>query len=607
MPGITGIIRRSPHDEIERDLDLMVEAMRHESDYRGGKYVNKDLGVYVGWMTHQGSFADCMPLVSRDKDVVLIFQGENYLDSESASRMHRHGNRINDSTAAYLLELYQEMGSDFLRRLNGWFCGLLIDLRERKITLFNDRYGMNRIYFHEGKDEFLFASEAKSILKVRPALRTIEPGALAQYLRCNCVMENKTLFKGISLLPNASSWIFENSNLPKKERFFHFTEWEQQPALEPDEFYPRFAETVSRVFPIYAQGSQRIAVSLTAGLDTRVIITSLKACDRLLPCYTFGGTWGETFDIRTARKVAAICNQPHEVIRINDVFFEQFPTFARKAVYISDGTHDAFGAHDIYFNQVARGIAPIRLTGKFGSEVVRIRRMIPWGKFRPNLVHPDFRPFLDQARPLDQVTQTKNLLSRAVCEEIPWYEFGRVAVEQSQLVLRTPYMDNDLVKLMYRAPPEVRAVGSLQANYVKEKSPELSAILTNLSRSAEHNRLVGELLYISFWSLFKAEYIYLFATPHWLTWVDRRLEKLRLERVFSGRQKFEGYRIWIKTKLSDFIQQTLLDPGVNFTHFFDKTFVEKIVRRHIAGTHNYLDEINKVLTVQLIYSSLLNP
>ena len=26
---------------------------------------------------------------------------------------------------------------------------------------------------------------------------------------------------------------------------------------------------------------------------------------------------------------------------------------------------DAFGAHDVYFNEMARHIAPIRLTGKF--------------------------------------------------------------------------------------------------------------------------------------------------------------------------------------------------------------------------------------------------
>src|SRR5439155_9142833 len=142
-----------------------------------------------------------------NKSTVLIFMGEHY---------HHPGTGFIDVNARDFLRLYDELGDDFLRGLNGWFCGLIADLNHGKITLFNDRYGMSRVYFNEGKDEFIFASEAKSLLRVRPALRMIEGGALAQYLRFNCVMENRTLFKGISLLPAGSSWIFENDVVPRK-------------------------------------------------------------------------------------------------------------------------------------------------------------------------------------------------------------------------------------------------------------------------------------------------------------------------------------------------------------------------------------------------------
>jgi len=135
----------------------------------------------------------------------------------------------------------------------------------------------------------------------------------------------------------------------------------------------------------------------------------------------------------------------------------------------------------------------------------------------------------------------------------------------------------------------------------------LNAILTNLSRSGEGNRVQKEILYILFWSLFKAEYTYLFAAPHWLTWIDRKLERYRLERFLAGRQKFEAYRIWIKTELAQSVRGILLDSGTRCGPFFDRKAVEKIVQRHIAGTHNYLEEINKMLTIELICSSLLSP
>ena len=56
----------------------------------------------------------------------------------------------------------------FLEKLNGWFSGVLLDLRAQKLVLFNDRYGVNRIYYHEDASGFYFSSEAKALLKILP-------------------------------------------------------------------------------------------------------------------------------------------------------------------------------------------------------------------------------------------------------------------------------------------------------------------------------------------------------------------------------------------------------------------------------------------------------
>ena len=64
---------------------------------------------------------------------------------------------------------------------------------------------MHRLYFHEAKDGFYFAAEAKAILAVRPDLRSIEPRGLGEFISCGCVLENRTLLKHIYSLPGASS------------------------------------------------------------------------------------------------------------------------------------------------------------------------------------------------------------------------------------------------------------------------------------------------------------------------------------------------------------------------------------------------------------------
>ena len=605
MPGLAGIIRFAPDESIDQDLDSMLGAMRYNNRYLHGRFVDRECGIRIGWTCHPGSFAEGMPLVSRSGDTVMIFSGENFEEPGMVARLSDAGSDTNSAKAAYLLELYAELGEKFFEQLNGWFAGVIIDRRSRRVTLFNDRYGMGRIYYHAGPNEFLFASEAKALLKVRPALRVIQPERMAEYLRYNCVLGDRTLFREISLLPRASAWSFEQNTRPNKQQYFDFLEWENQPSLQDEAFYGQWANTVARVFPRYAQEGSKVALSSTAGLDMRLIMAGLRDQIKQHPSYTFNGAWGELMDVRTSRKTASVYNQPYQSISINEQFLGGFADYAQRAVHISDGTHEAFGAHDLFLNEIAREIAPIRLTGKFGSEIVRIRRVIPSSTHPPGFLRDELQTLVEHLPAFANRNPQGHALTRVVTEEIPWHEHARLAVEQSQLVLRTPYMDNELVKLMYQAPAGSRAAGDLQERYVRERAPEFARNVTNMGRFTSSNPFVTKASYYLFRAFFKVEYIYLCATPHWLTWFDRKLERWHLERLLSGRHKCEAYRIWVKTAFAPFLRDTLCDPQADYTQFFNYQTVRKMVDRHIAGTHNYLGEINKALTVQLIFSSLL--
>ena len=85
------------------------------------------------------------------------------------------------------------------------------------------------------------------------------------------------------------------------------------------------------------------------------------------------------------------------------------------------------------------------------------------------------------------------------------------------------------------------------------------------------------------------------------------LESLHLERLLSGRQKWEGYRIWARTHFAHFLHDTLSNSQADYTRYFDYKTVNQMVNRHTAGTHNYLQEINRALSVELLCSSLLGP
>src|ERR1035437_5747245 len=196
MPGIVGLITKMPRKWAEPQLQRMIESIRHESSYGTGAWIDESLGVYVGWAIRKNSFSDGMPLSTERGDVVLVFAGEEYPEPGTARRLKERGHGLDTDGPSYLVHLAEE-DSTFPAGLNGRFHGRLSDRTSGTATLFHDRYGIQRIYYHESKEAFYFAAEAKAILAVRPELRASDPRSLGEYVACGCVLENRTLFPAI--------------------------------------------------------------------------------------------------------------------------------------------------------------------------------------------------------------------------------------------------------------------------------------------------------------------------------------------------------------------------------------------------------------------------
>ena len=123
--------------------------MVHEPFYVSGTYANLDVGLCVGWVSHGGSFPDRMPLWNERRDVCLIFSGEDFMGVEEVKQCGGgQEHQFRSGSAACLVELYEVMGLRFIEKLNGWFSGLLVDLRTKVAVLFNDRYGLGGVYCH---------------------------------------------------------------------------------------------------------------------------------------------------------------------------------------------------------------------------------------------------------------------------------------------------------------------------------------------------------------------------------------------------------------------------------------------------------------------------
>ena len=564
----------------------MLGAVRHEAFYSTGTWVDEGMGLYVGWAVRQDTYAESVPLRSEKGDTTLVFSGEEF--------------PARGTGPSHLMRLSEE-DPQFPASLNGRFHGLLADRTRRTAMLFNDRFGMSRIYYHESREAFYFAAEAKAILAVRPELRSVDPQGLGEFVACGCTLENRTLYRSVHVLPPGSAWLFRDGAVYRKSHYFQPREWEQQAPLEPDAFYRELREVFTGNLPRYFNGAEPIGMSLTAGLDTRAIMAWHKSAPGSLPCYSFGGMFRDCHDVVLARRVAASCRQPHQVIRLGDDFLSQFAHHAERTVYLTDGCSDVSQAPDLYANQRARQIAPVRMTGNYGGEVLRGVRLFKAAAPTPGIFHRDFLAHVDSARATHAGLRKGHPLSFFLFRQAPWHHYGRLALEQSQLSLRSPYLDNDLVRTAFRAPAPAATGQAICLRLIAEGNAELQRIPTDMGLLGD----AGPTAAIASRGLLrfthKAEYAYDYGMPRWLAPIDRFLSPLRPERLFLGRHKFYHFRLWYRDALSQYVADVLLDPRSLSRPYLERRGVESAVLDHIKGNRNYTSEIHKLLTLELLH------
>jgi asparagine synthase (glutamine-hydrolysing) len=605
MPGIAGIISATWKPEMGKQLDAMLNCLKHEGSRTTGCHVEPRLGAGVCWTCLDGADGDCLPMWNEAKDICLIFSGEHFGGSQEAARLKANGHQFDPQNAGWLVHLYEELGNGFFERLNGWFSGVLLDTRRQTAVLFNDRYGLQRIYYHQNEDGFYFGTEAKGILEVLPGLRRLDMEGLGQSVACGCALRDRTIFSGISLLPGGAAWTFSPGRPLTKDLYFNRRVWEELELLGGEEFYHELRERFPRILEPYLGGRSRVGMSLTGGLDGRMIMAWAGRPPGTLPCYTFGGVYRDCTDVTVARRVARACGQPHQVIPVDEGFLREFPTLAEKAIYLSDGAMDVTGAVELYVNRVAREIAPVRLTGNYGSEIVRRNVAFKAGGVGTGLFAPDFERQLESAANTYEEEARCHSLSFIAFKQVPWHHYSRLSIERSQLTLRAPYLDNELVALMYRAPAGIAESREPSLRLIADGNAELGRIPTDRGIVLRPPPLVGRMRNLWQEFTFRAEYAYDYGMPQWLARADHLLAPAHLERLFLGRHKFYHFRVWYRDQLAGYIKSMLLDPRALARPYVRKERVEQIVNDHASGRGNHTSELHRLLRLELIQRQLI--
>ncbi|MBN2738810.1 MAG: hypothetical protein JXR70_17640 [Spirochaetales bacterium] len=610
MPGVAGFISKFKIGNEENRLQTMVESMKHERFYRTTSYINKKMGVYIAGVALENSFADCMPLTTANKDKYLFISGECFTSDEYINHLNDGNVQIDNGNASFVLALYEQLGADFVTELNGWYHGIIVDLKKECVILFNDRFGVQKIYYHETEEVFYFASEAKALLSVLPELRRFDEKSLGEYFTYDSVLEFRTLFHNINAIQPSSIWTFSSEGV-KKQTYFHASEWEEQESIADGDFYNTLDQVFLDTLPQYFRG-EKIGMSLTGGLDTRLIMACRNPEKNQLPSYTFGSMYNTSNDIKVASKVAKSLDQEFSILKLDENFLKDFPSHVEKSIFITDGLADVCKSDEIYMNRIARDIAPIRMTGKFGSQVIRNLSVLKDRSANESLINSDFRMYINQGKETFKQYMQMNALTFMLFVEIPIYWAGFISSESSQITIRSPYLDNNFIKHLYRAP-KTFANGSpqdFQWKLIKKKNNSLYNISTDKGKSGHNIFLISAIKKAFYQGLNYMDKAYNKETlphslHHFIARADSSFSFLQPEKIFAGHCDFRHYRLWFRKQLSPYVKEILLDEKTLNRPHFNRDYIEKMVNDHINGKANNLADIKKTLTIELINRVLM--
>lgn len=205
MCGIAGLLRRDGGAVDEALLRSMCSALAHRGPDAEGVWAEGAVGLaHRRLAIIDLSDRAAQPMTTPDGRYVIVYNGEVYNFPELRARLEGLGcDFFSRSDTEVVLQAYAHWGPQCIEMFNGIFALAVWDRSERELFLARDRYGVKPLYYYDGREGFVFASEVKAILQAAPLCARLDPLAAAEYLAFQNIFSDRTLFDGVRLLPPA--------------------------------------------------------------------------------------------------------------------------------------------------------------------------------------------------------------------------------------------------------------------------------------------------------------------------------------------------------------------------------------------------------------------
>ncbi|MDI6825961.1 MAG: asparagine synthase (glutamine-hydrolyzing) [Candidatus Aenigmarchaeota archaeon] len=303
MCGICGIVGFDDRTLLKR----MCNVIYHRGPDDSGIFLDRNIcmGAQSLFLTRKIR----QPIRNEDGSLWLVCDGTIYNFQELVRYLESRGHEFyTNSDIEVIVHLYEEFGNFCVKKIRGTFAFGIWDGTKKKLFLARDRIGVKPLYYVIIGNNFLFASEIKSLLQYDEIKREIDTRALHYFLTFRYVPGPRTMFKGIKKLQPGHNLTYKKG----KVKISKYWDLSYSPIKESEKYYiERLQELIKESIEIRLRNVP-IAVYLSGGLDSSYVTGVISnLVDE--PIKTFSVGFGvERFDeLKYAKVIANHFNTDH--------------------------------------------------------------------------------------------------------------------------------------------------------------------------------------------------------------------------------------------------------------------------------------------------------
>lgn len=288
MCGIAGIFNLNKKPASYHTIKSMADALAHRGPDSEGNYIEDNVALgHRRLAILDISSKGAQPMASQNGEWIIVFNGciynYQFLKLELLSMGHEFSST---SDTEVIAEGVAAFGHRFFERLDGMFAIAAWNKTKKELWLSRDRFGVKPLYYWHNDATFLFGSEIKAFMQHPEFKVEVDINALNEYFTFQNLFSHNTLFKGVNMLPPASTLkISVGSNTIKPITWWDYNFTSPDNTMDANEASEETERLLSKAVARQMVADVPVGSYLSGGMDSGSI--SVLASKHVSRLYTF--------------------------------------------------------------------------------------------------------------------------------------------------------------------------------------------------------------------------------------------------------------------------------------------------------------------------------